>query len=250
MKNAKFARLGSRVQVDLAPGTFIDNDTLEQLMIEEGRPMIGGARVYGSEYDGYYQDRRWDVPSHAPEPTFTPTPTRAQAQAMVKKAAADVAKKIVGRAKARVKAARSAANSAAQAGLGSMPFDTYLTAADVRSVGIPCSTPGMKVRSKGKGRGLAIGKGRGPLRGGAMGLGMLTLGGDDDDLPDKESVDLLTAVREIYGTTKEVKPLAEFIGAHPVGTIAILMMVIGIWAGIASFIGAGGVDVLKQALKK
>lgn len=236
MAKMKLAKLGSRVKVDPAPGAFIDNDTLRQLMMEEGRPRIGGPRIYGSEYDNYWQNRRWQFPSRAPDPTFTPTPTPEQARRLVKKAAQNVAKRIVARAKTRVKA-EARAEGKPPSEIGAAPFETYLTAED-----IGCPTPGAKIRSRGRRRGMAVGRGAMRQMSGFGHLG-------EDELPEPDDVDLLTAVREIYGTTKDLKPLTSFIADHPIGTIAILMMVVGIWAGIASFVGAGGVDVLKQLLK-
>lgn len=199
-------RLGSKVKEDYAPGAFMTADVLKNAMLEQKRAMIGGHRIYGSEYDGYYQNRRWDLPGGAKPPSLGQTEVVSQ----------------------------------------------YLTPEDLINAGVivpGCATPGLKIRSRGAGRGLARGRGRGP-----MGVPAGTISGlgaeEKKELPEPEDVDLMTAIREIYGTTVSIKPLAEFVGAHPVGTVAFLMMAIGIWAGIASFIGAGGADALRQSFKK
>lgn len=197
-------RLGSKVKQDYAPGAMITEETLKDMMMEQRRAFVGGSRDYGREYDDYYQNRRWSVPSKTP--TFTPTSTPAQADAAVKRAATTVAKKIVANARARV------AQNAAAAGFGG-PVRQFLTPSDIQ----------------------------------AAPFGGL---GAEEELPSPETVDVVTAVREMYGIALDVKPLAEFVGAHPVGAVAILMMVIGAWAGLASFIGAGGVDAIKQLAKK
>ena len=49
--------------------------------------------------------------------------------------------------------------------------------------------------------------------------------------------------------TLAVKPLAEFVGAHPIMSVAAFMTVVGMWSGLASFVGTGGVDVVKELIK-
>lgn len=197
-------KLGSRVGQDYGPGAFITQGTLEDMMLEQKRAMIGGTRTYGREYDNYYQDRRWTPRSKLP--TFTPTSSPKAAKATVKQAATGVAKVIIGRAKKRIK------DQAAAAGLGASQQTMFLTPNDLQAAHF----------------------------GGMGGFGAAA----------EAPFDLVAAVKDIYATTTSVKPLLGFLGEHPVGSIALLMLVIGAGAAIGGFIGSGGADALKQSMKK
>jgi hypothetical protein len=159
-------------------------------MLEQGRPIIGGARAYGSEYDGYYKNRRWAIKSSTP--TFSPTSPVAVAKAVTAKAVKKVAKKIVSNAKARLEAQA--------AGLGYN--HQFLTPSDLQAA---------------------------PLGG----LGAV------EPSPDPATVDVVTAVREIYGVTVTLKPLLGVVGDHPVGFIAMLLLAIGGGAALGGYIGSG-----------
>ena len=83
---------------------------------------------------------------------------------------------------------------------------------------------------------------------------------EDQDMPDfgtsgfgaepepAESVDMLTAVRSIYGSVMPAKPILDFVGTHPFATIATFMLSVGVGAYLGGFIGARGIDVLKKKL--
>lgn len=209
-------RSSSLATTDNGPGVFITADTVRDTMLEQGRPIIGGARAYGSEYDGYYKNRRWAGSSNTL--TFSPTSPVPVAKAVTAKAVKKVAKKIVSNAKARLEAQA--------AGLGYN--HQFLTPSDLQAapLGQVCTTPGMKIRSGGAGRGLARG-----LRG----LGAATAA----PAPDPATVDVVTAVREIYGVTVTLKPLLGVVGDHPVGFIAMLLLAIGGGAALGGYIGSG-----------
>lgn len=55
----------------------------------------------------------------------------------------------------------------------------------------------------------------------------------------EEDVDLVTAVKSIYGTVTDVKPLLEFIGNNPILTVSMLMTVILVGSAVGGYIGAG-----------
>ena len=181
-------RLGSRVATDIGPGTFITTQTLRDTMLEQGRPIIGGARAYGSEYDGYYQNRRWA--NRSKTPTFSPTSPEVVAEIVTGNAVKKVAKKIVANAKDRLEAQA--------AGLGYNR--QFLTPADIQAA---------------------------------------PLGGLGAEVQDPATVDVVTAVREIYGITTSLKPVLGIVGDHPVGFIALLLLAIGGGAALGGYIGSG-----------
>jgi hypothetical protein len=195
--------MGKRARARAAgdgPGAFITSEVLADVMTEQKAPIIGGARDYGREYDGYFQDRKWAIKSRVP--TFSPITSAEAAKTVVESAASNVAKVIVGRARANL------ARQAGAAGLGGANRQ-FLTPSDIEAA---------------------------PF--GRMG----GLGADPAAEP---PFDLMVAVKDMYGTMTSVKPLLSFIGEHPVGTIALLLLVIGAGAAIGGFIGAGGVDAVK-----
>lgn len=202
------AKPRSRAIEDAGPGAYITDNALKQMMLDQGRPIIGGFRDYGREYDDYFVDRRWGK--------STPGLTLGAMRAFAKK---------------KRKAPRSRARTArAMKNLAQKRFS-----------------------KKGKGRGV-IKRRRRTVSGLGGNTGFLipedlTIGGLGSDLPPPESVDLLTAVREIYGIAIDVKPLAEFVGAHPIMSVAAFMMVVGAWAGVAAYVGAGGVEITKDLVK-
>ena len=240
------AKLGSRVKEDYGPGAYITNDDMKQMMLEQGRPMIGGSRDYGREYDDYYQDRRWDYSSKG----LTIGAIRTLAKKLAKPQMSRKRQHVKTRGKFNAMKSKKA-----MAGLAALQNDfaddvaSYVAGGGVSGLGRlklgAKLAKGLKRGAAGtKGRGMWKNKKMGPIarRGSFSGLG--------EDLPPPESVDLLTAVREIYGIAIEVKPLAEFVGAHPIMSVAAFMMVVGAWAGVAAYVGAGGVDVAKDLYKE
>lgn len=54
-----------------------------------------------------------------------------------------------------------------------------------------------------------------------------------------ESVDILTAVRTLYGAYVNVEPLVSFLGNHPMMTLSMLMLAILAGGAVGGYIGAG-----------
>ena len=65
------------------------------------------------------------------------------------------------------------------------------------------------------------------------------LGGLGAEVQDPATVDVVTAVREIYGITTSLKPVLGIVGDHPVGFIALLLLAIGGGAALGGYIGSG-----------
>lgn len=57
--------------------------------------------------------------------------------------------------------------------------------------------------------------------------------------PPAEKVDLLTAIRSVYGGFLNVEPLLDFIGKHPVLTFSLAMGMILLGGAVGGYIGAG-----------
>lgn len=57
--------------------------------------------------------------------------------------------------------------------------------------------------------------------------------------PPAETVDILTAVRTLYGAYVGVEPLVTFLGSHPVVTLSMLMLAILAGGAVGGYIGAG-----------
>jgi hypothetical protein len=262
-------RLGSKVKTDMGPGAFFTTGALQDSMTEQRRAFIGGQRTYGDEYDGYYQDRRFDTSSGSAEPTFVPVSTRQKLQKIAKAAIAQaveegaevatdglgsidmgrirrrayrLARRMVKRRpwrfkrigkKSLLKLAKKGMKGFGQltadeveampevAGLGE-PVSQFLSEADLTNV--RCSP-----------REHLYGLGQDPA----------------------EQFNPVTAIRDIWEYTKEIKdavepaaPWLEFIGNHPIGATALLMLTLGVMGAVGSFVGGGGVDLLREYLKK
>lgn len=54
-----------------------------------------------------------------------------------------------------------------------------------------------------------------------------------------EDVNLMDAVRTIYGGYKNVEPIVEFVGNYPMLSISMAMLAVGIGAAVGAYLGAG-----------
>jgi hypothetical protein len=267
-------RMGSIVKKDMGPGAFFTQGTMKDMMLEQRRAFIGGQRTYGDEYDNYYQDRRWQTPSGSAEPTFVPTTTRQKLQQIAKKA---------------IDQAVAEGAEEAIDGLGSVDLGRIRRRAQrlARALLKKRRRP-WKLRKTGRRR--RKGKKLVFKKKGLRGLGQLTadevetmpevagLGEpvhqflSEEDFAmvrcspreqlyglgqAEEAFNPVTAIRDIWEYTKDIKdsvepvsPWFEFIGNHPIGSTALLILTLGAMGAVGSFVGGGGVDLLRTYLKK
>jgi len=193
------------------PGAFLTKEDLAMQMTDEKRPIVGGSRLYGSEYDGFFADRR--VPTSggaAAEPTIN-----GAGGAFFEMKDLQIGQ--VGQCRYRQEAAST----------GECPN------AAVCRARCPAT---QAARVAGLGRLL------GRLRGmrGMRGLGATT--------PAEAPFDIIAATKDMYGTVNSIKPFLEFVGNNPILTVSIFMLAIGIGSALGGYIGAGGADILKKKL--
>ena len=101
-----------------------------------------------------------------------------------------------------------------------------------------CLTPGNKIRSQGQGRGLAVGRGRGPI-GIPVGRKILVQLGQEKERPSPEEIDIVSAVKAMYGGYLDAEPFIEFAGNHPVLLTTLLIGAVILGGSIGGYIGAG-----------
>lgn len=116
-------------------------------------------------------------------------------------------------------------------------------------VSMICPAPGLKIRSGGTGRGLARGRGRGPL-GVPFGQPPRPLGRRHIGFGQEAEPTLVEQVRTIYGAVVDLDPLISFASNHPYLLITLAMVAMGAasWAG--AFIGKGLREELQAMMKK
>lgn len=103
---------------------------------------------------------------------------------------------------------------------------------------ITCPTPGMRIRSGGRGRGLARGRGQGPL-GVPFGQPPRPLGRRYIGMGQISEPTMVDQIRTIYQAVVQLDPLISFASNHPYLLITFAMVAMGTasWAG--AFIGKG-----------